>query len=165
AGVPGAGSLRTAAAGARRSAAGPADRLRPRPAPLLERAPRERAGGTGRPGARAGRIADAHVAGAYPVSARGNAPRRRRPGRAGHPAHRGPGRPAAALPVLRRPDRGGGAGVRTYGPGLDGPDPARRPTLLKRRSARLWPIHLAGRRPGPGATLLVTSVTGRRSGR
>ena len=91
-----------------RPAAGPADRLRPRQDRLPDRAPRDRAGRAGRPGAGAGRIGDAHVAGTHPVSARGDPPRRRRPGRAGHPAHRGPGRPAAALPVVRRPDRGGG---------------------------------------------------------
>ena len=52
-------------------------------------------------------------------------PRRRRPGRPGHPADRGPGRPAAALPVIRHPYPGRSASLRTPRPRLGGPDPAR----------------------------------------
>jgi len=54
----------------------------------------------------------------------GDVPRSGRPGCPGRPAHRRPGRPAAALPVGRRPHRGRQAGLRTPLPWLGRPDPA-----------------------------------------
>jgi AcrR family transcriptional regulator len=93
------------AAGAWRPAAGSPDRLRPRQDRIPHRAPRDRACRAGRQGVGASRVADAHVACTHQVSARADAPGRRRPRRPGHPAHRGPGRPAAALPVVRHPHR------------------------------------------------------------
>ena len=57
-------------------------------------------------------------------------PTQNRPGRPGHPANRGPGRPAAALPVLRHPYPGRSAGLRAPRPRLGGPDRARLPVTM-----------------------------------
>src|SRR5262249_16890489 len=73
------------------------------------------------------RRADTHVAGAYPVPAPGDAPRRRRRGRAGPPAHRRAGRSAAPLPVRHRENP---AGLRTPRAWLARPDPARLPVVM-----------------------------------
>ena len=54
----------------------------------------------------------------------GQIPWPRRPRRPGHPAHRRPGWPAAALPVVVRPDRGGRADRGADRRGLAGSGPA-----------------------------------------